>query len=179
MTRDELEHLIRAAGSIANDDLVIIGSQALLGAFPDAPSELLTSMEADMYPLNDPDASEMIDGAIGDGSQFHSTFGIYAHGIGPETAVAPTGWQQRLIRVDASTTIPSERPRTGWCLEPHDLMLAKLAAGRERDREFVEVALRHELVRVAILRERLETMPDSHRELIRPRLDGAIKRTER
>ena len=61
---------------------MIIGSQALLGAFPDAPSELLTSMEVDMYPLNDPAGSDVIDGAIGDGSQFHATFGIYAHGVG-------------------------------------------------------------------------------------------------
>jgi hypothetical protein len=58
VTREELEHLIRAAGSIAGDDVVIIGSQALLGAFPDAPSELLLSMEADMYPMNDPGASD-------------------------------------------------------------------------------------------------------------------------
>ena len=159
---------MRAAGSIAGDDVVIIGSQALLGAFPDAPSELLLSMEADMYPMNDPGASDVIDGAIGDGSQFHATFGVYAHGVGPETAVAPSGWQERLIRVDA-----------GWCLEPHDLMLAKLAAGRERDWDFVEAAVRHGLVHVRILRERLELMPDSHRDLVRPRLNGAITRAER
>ena len=36
MNRAELEHLIRAAGTIANDDLVIVGSQAVLGAVPDA-----------------------------------------------------------------------------------------------------------------------------------------------
>jgi hypothetical protein len=39
MKRSELEHLIRAAGSIANDsEIVVIGSQAILGQFPDAPS---------------------------------------------------------------------------------------------------------------------------------------------
>ena len=38
MKRSELEHLIRAAGSIANDaEIVIIGSQSILGQFPDAP----------------------------------------------------------------------------------------------------------------------------------------------
>lgn len=84
MTRAELEHLIRAAGTIANDDLVVVGSQAVLGALPDAPSELLRSMEADMYPRRNPAAADEIDGKIGDGSQFHSTFGIYAHGVGPE-----------------------------------------------------------------------------------------------
>lgn len=36
MRRSELEHLIRAIGEIADDDEVI-GSQAILGQFPDAP----------------------------------------------------------------------------------------------------------------------------------------------
>lgn len=38
MTRAELEHIIRAAGTIANcDDIVVIGSQAILGSFPMLP----------------------------------------------------------------------------------------------------------------------------------------------
>ena len=35
MTREQLEHLIRAAGVIADvEDLAVIGSQAILGQFP-------------------------------------------------------------------------------------------------------------------------------------------------
>lgn len=38
MTRSELEHLIRAAGTIVDDiEIIIIGSQSILGQFPDAP----------------------------------------------------------------------------------------------------------------------------------------------
>ena len=52
MRRSDLEHLIRAAGRIAGEhELVIIGSQAVLGQFPDAPVVLLRSMEADLYTL--------------------------------------------------------------------------------------------------------------------------------
>ena len=41
MKRAELEHIIRAAASIADDDeIVVVGSQSILGQFPDAPSEL-------------------------------------------------------------------------------------------------------------------------------------------
>ena len=41
MTRDQLEHVIRAAATIAVDDeIVVIGSQAILGEYPDAPEEL-------------------------------------------------------------------------------------------------------------------------------------------
>jgi hypothetical protein len=38
MKRSELEHVIRAAATIAEDDeIVVIGSQAILGQFPDEP----------------------------------------------------------------------------------------------------------------------------------------------
>jgi hypothetical protein len=178
VNRAELEHLIRAAGTIANDDLVIVGSQAVLGAFPNAPSELLRSMEADMYPRHNPAAADEIDGAIGDGSHFHSTFGIYAHGVGPETVIAPRGWEQRLIRVEARSAGDGVA-RAGWCLELHDLLLAKLAAGRERDWEFVEVAIRHGLARLSRLRERVELVPDSDRERVRVALEGVIARAGR
>ena len=49
MTRAQLEHVIRAAGTIANvEDVIVIGSQAVLGEFPDAPAELLVSN--DVFP---------------------------------------------------------------------------------------------------------------------------------
>jgi hypothetical protein len=68
---------------------------------------MLQSLEVDIYPLRDPRA-DLIDGALGDGSQFHVAFGYYAHGVGPETAKAPAGWQERLLKRD----VPS-RPGSG------------------------------------------------------------------
>lgn len=45
MTRRQLEHIIRAAAATADvHDIVVIGSQAILGTFPDAPAELTESM---------------------------------------------------------------------------------------------------------------------------------------
>jgi hypothetical protein len=178
VNRAELEHLIRAASTIANDDLVIVGSQAVLGAVPDAPRELLRSMEADMYPVHNPAAADEIDGAIGDGSQFHAAFGIYAHGVGPETVIAPRGWEQRLVRVEVRSG-GDDVARVGWCLELHDLLLAKLAAGRERDWEFVEVAIRHDLATLSTLHERAELVPASDRERVRAALEGVVARAGR
>ena len=87
MQRQQLEHLIAAAANLAGqDEFVVIGSQAILGSFPDAPESLLRSLEADIYPAAHPDLAEDIDGALGDGSQFHRSYGYYAHGVGPETA---------------------------------------------------------------------------------------------
>lgn len=127
MTRSQLEHIIRAAGTIADDDdVVVIGSQAILGKFPLAPAELLVSQEAEVYPRTFPERSDLIDGSIGEGSPFEREFGYYAHGVRPETAVLPEGWEDRLVVVSGVGT----RFVRGWCLEAHDLALAKLVAGR-------------------------------------------------
>lgn len=89
MRRTDLEHIIRAAATIADDDeLVIVGSQAVLAEFPNAPKEMLRSDEVDVYPKNHPERWELIDGAIGELSTFHDTFGYYAQGV--EEGVANT-----------------------------------------------------------------------------------------
>jgi hypothetical protein len=64
MTRAELEHVIRAAADIAaDDDIVIVGSQSILGQFPDAPPELRVSVEADVFPRHHPERADLIDGS--------------------------------------------------------------------------------------------------------------------
>src|SRR3954447_12412992 len=82
VNRSELEHVIRAAAAHAGTgEVIIIGSQAILGTYPDAPSELLRSIEADVFPKDRPADSILIDGAMGELSTFHQTFGYYAHGV--------------------------------------------------------------------------------------------------
>jgi hypothetical protein len=176
---EHLIHLIRAAGEIADDDLVIVGSQAILASHPDAPAELLFSMEADVYPRGDPAGARAIDAAIGDGSAFHEVYGYYAHGVGPETAIVPGGWEQRLIRLDAPPVTRGQRPRTGWCLEAHDLVLAKIARGDDRDWDFAVAALRARLVRSEELRARADGMPPGIRAAVRLRVEGVIARSRR
>jgi hypothetical protein len=156
--RDQLEHVIRAAASIADDDeIMVVGSQSVLGAHPDAPAELLRSVEADVFPRRHPDRAILIDGAIGEGSPFHETFGYYAHGVGPETAVLGPGWDARLVAVRG----PGTRDATGWCLEPNDAVAAKLVAGRPHDVAFATEALRARIVDAATLRERITALPVS------------------
>ncbi|MGH7436579.1 MAG: DUF6036 family nucleotidyltransferase [Polyangiaceae bacterium] len=156
MKRRELEHVFRTASDIADDEeIVVIGSQAILGQYPDAPEELCVSTEADLYPKNRPERSDLIDGSIGEGSPFHSTYGHYAQGVGVETATLPDGWQERLVPVRNANT----RGATGLCLEAHDLVLSKYVAAREKDRRFAKAALAAGLVRVDTLRDRLEAMP--------------------
>ena len=105
MKRRELEHVIRAVAGIADDpEIIVIGSQAVLGSIPDAPSTLVVSVEADVIPKNRPERAELIEGAIGEGSLFHDTFGYYANGVGYDTAVLPKGWEKRLVPVRSADT---------------------------------------------------------------------------
>lgn len=156
MTRTQLEHLIRAAAVIADDDeLVIIGSQSILGQFPHAPAALLVSVEADLYPKNHPERADLIDGTIGELSPFHDTFGYYAQGVGETTAVLPAGWQGRLVPICNDNT----RRATGWCLEAHDLVLSKYVARRDKDIRFIRDAIVCRLVDARILIERVGDLP--------------------
>ena len=143
MNADQLRHLLRAAASITGEnEFVVIGSQAILGSHPDAPRSLRKSVEGDTYPKNHPEKSIEVDGAIGELSPFHQEFGYYAHGVAPDTATLPDGWEHRLVEFrvnDPSGTI-------GLCLEMHDLAFSKLAAGREKDIEFVRDLLKYRLV---------------------------------
>jgi hypothetical protein len=175
MTRAQLEHAIRAACDIADDEeVVIIGSQAILGQYPDAPADLTQSEEVDLYPRNWPERAILVDGAIGEDSGFHAEFGFYVHGVGPETATLPPGWDQRLVPVRNRNT----REHTGWCLEAHDLAASKIAAGREKDRDFVLALVRHRYVRPDTLRRRVSELtipePDA-RALSLARLDAIVQ----
>lgn len=173
MKRVDLEHIIRAAGSIVDSrQLVIIGSQAILGSFPNPPAELTVSQEADTYPLEAPERADLIDGSIGERSPFHDAFGYYAHGVSPETAVLPEKWQTRLVAIRNENT----RGITGLCLGPVDLAVSKLAAGREKDLTFVTVMLRHRLVQDPAILSVLPELKEPQGSLVRARLECCLRR---
>ena len=156
MTRDELEHIIRASGDITNQyEFVIVGSQSMLGPVPNPEEVFTVSMEADIYPLQAPELADKIDGAIGEGSQFHQQFGYYAQGVGPDTAVLPRDWMQRVHRVQNGNT----NDRVGYCLDVLDLFLAKAAAGREKDREFCMALFEYGYVTPAQVLEAVPAIP--------------------
>ncbi|MBK7397321.1 MAG: hypothetical protein IPJ34_13750 [Myxococcales bacterium] len=171
MNRQQLEHVIRAAGDIANDDdIVVIGSQSILASHPDAPQVLLASTEADVYPRNHPERADLIDGCIGEGSPFHETYGYYAQGVGEATAILPSGWADRLVALRNDNT----RGVTGWCLDPHDLVVAKTIAGRDKDLVFLRAAVDAGLVQVELLLARLATVTveEPRREAARARIEA-------
>jgi hypothetical protein len=140
MTREELEHIIRASAEVTGQyEFVIIGSQSMLGAVPNPERIFTVSMEVDIYPLQSPELADKIDGSIGEGSLFHETHGYYAQGVGPNTAILPRDWMSRVHRVQNRQT----NDRVGYCLDILDLFLSKAAAGRPKDREFCSALLKY------------------------------------
>jgi hypothetical protein len=168
--RDELEHLIRAAGGVTGSRrLVVIGSQAILGQFPfDAPPRTTLSMEADLMPIDCPENWELVTGSLGELSPFHNTFGYFGDGVSLNTATLPTGWQQRLIPIDN----PNTNGYVGLCLEIHDLLISKYCAGRDKDLEFCEAVVQAGLVRREVLDKLLNSTQCDER--VRSRVEQRI-----
>jgi hypothetical protein len=140
-------------------ELLVIGSQAVHGSMTGViPLEAARSVEVDIAVRNDPDGrlADLIDGAIGEASMFHETFGYYAQGVVEATAKLPDGWRDRLVRFDS----PATGGVVAWCLELHDLWISKAVAGRDKDVEFCRALLRSGAVQASVLRERLAQVPE-------------------
>jgi hypothetical protein len=180
--KSELAHILRAACSIAGDPhILVIGSQSILGSFSEdeLPSDATRSIEADVAFFDDSDESksDAVDGGIGEESPFHQSFGVYGQGVGIATATLPLGWQDRLVSFDH----PEARPSEALCLDPHDLVVSKLVAGREKDFEFARALLAAGLVDDGVLRARAELLPgiQATRRRVIEWLKGAAKRPAR
>lgn len=174
MTRAELEHAIRAACDLTEEtEVIVFGSQAILGQYPDAPEELRQSAEADIAPKYAVDKIDLIDTILGEDSQFHRQHGFYVHGVPIEAATLGTGWEQRAVPVQNSNT----RESVGWCLEAHDLAASKLVAFRDKDRDFVRVLLANALVTPRKLIARLRRLPldEKHRERLVRWVDKTVR----
>ncbi|MBK7052511.1 MAG: hypothetical protein KBF98_02090 [Rhodoferax sp.] len=156
MHKADLEHIIRAASAITNQyEIIVVGSQSILGSVDFPPAECLVSIEADLIVPGNEKLSDLIDGAIGEGSPFETSFGYYAQGVDSTTCILPDGWRDRLVRMQSQNT----DGKVGYCLEVIDLFLSKCAANREKDRVFNLALLRHGIVDVDVARMRVQSMP--------------------
>jgi hypothetical protein len=177
MNREELEHIVRACCDLLGEDKIIVGgSQAALAQFPhDLPKYALMSSEADVAALDDPtdEKAMIVNGNIGEDTLFHSTHGVYAEGVAREIFAFPPGWEQRAIEVDGR----GDRPSTGLCPEIHDLAIAKLAAGRKKDSDWIKSLLASGHLKPDLLLERASQSPlsRSRRELAVGLVEQAAK----
>lgn len=158
MKKSQVEHVLRAASRICDDtEFVIIGSQSLHGKYPDLADDMLMSFEVDLIAKNRPGNTEFLN-TIGMDSQFHEEFGYYADPVDEKTAVLPRKWKERLVHLKLDGP---DADFKAYCLEPHDLVVAKLAAGRDKDKMFIRELLRHGLVKRDVIIKRLAQTPVS------------------
>lgn len=145
MNRSQFEHTIRAAaGVVGVDEVIVIGSQAIHPSMDPVPEASQRSVETDIVLFDDADGAkaDLVDGAIGEASMFHQTFGYYAQGITIGAALLADGWQDRLVRYESANT----NGVVAWCLSPEDVWIAKALAGRPKDLEFCQALLEQDHV---------------------------------
>jgi hypothetical protein len=88
-------------------------------------------------------------------SQFHKTHDFYVHGLLIDGSAFPKGWEHRAKPVVGQI---STRGKIGWCVEIHDLAASKLAAYREKDRDFVRTLLIEGMIAPITLIERINLL---------------------
>ena len=115
------------------------------------------SVEVDLAFLDDSDEAKAnrVDVAIGEDSEFHATYAYYAQGVQVSVAILPEGWRDRVVVYRSESAKPAE----AVCLDPHDTVIAKLAAYREKDLSFAAALLDAGLIDLATLLDRAATIP--------------------
>src|SRR5437762_1381963 len=127
MRKPQLEEVIRAAGAlVGRDEFVIFGSQAVHAVTDEPPTEVLMSRECDVWLKDEPAVQETLTRELGKDSAFQQSKGYYLDALPPDLPMLPAGWEQRLVEL----RVGDIKLR---CLEIHDLIVSKLAAGRLKD----------------------------------------------
>jgi hypothetical protein len=174
MRRDQMEHAIRAACQIiGRQEVIVVGSQAILGTFleDELPRQATMSAEIDILPIADSaeeiaQLADSIEGVAGEFSPFEELHGFSIDGVDMQTSALPEGWRDRLVKVqNVNTAEPGGgRQFTGWCLDKEDLCVAKLCAFREKDQNFVSALLEAGLVDAEVITVRLSTVTERYRQ---------------
>lgn len=165
MKRRELEVALRAAARVSREhEFFLIGSQAVHASCRRPPAEVLLSQECDLYPRNHTGTAGLLHFELGRGSKFARRHGFYVDVVSPEIASLPNGWEKRLKPLRLAGV-------TAYCLELHDLLVSKLAAGRLKDLEFAGAVLKRRIADATSLRRRINQFPLEHE---RPRLRAQL-----
>lgn len=113
MRRDQLEHAIRAACQIiGRPEVIVLGSQAILGTFreDELPVRATMSGEVDILPIADSNEETKqlandIEGVAGEFSPFEELHGFRIDGVDLNTSALPEGWRDRLVKVQTPTRL--------------------------------------------------------------------------
>lgn len=172
MYRNQLQHVILEIGRRFDlKEIYIVGSAAILATMPDPPEgELTATRDVDVIPPRDEEhLADQISFVLGEASDFDAEYGYYAQGVTSKTVeYAPADWKSRTIDVKVGVIV-------GRCMDPADLVLSKLGAGRPKDLEFARAAAKLGLSDAKVLRDRLANVQCS--EQLRRLMTDRIKAT--
>lgn len=150
LTQDDLDRAVLAVASLLKvDEIVVVGSQALLVHRQDVDRALRQSVEFDVYPTDAArwareneglEASEQIFAILGEGSAFHRRRGFFVDGVDENTAMLPPDW----LETAGVREVPSGFGSVVRAIAPSvtNIVSAKLHRGDPRDIEFASRCLR-------------------------------------
>lgn len=160
MQREQFALLVtRAAAVAARAELIIFGSQSVHALTDSPPAEVLVSVECDIWLRDEPEVAARLQAELGKDSAFAKTAGVYVDPLPPDLPMVPNGWEHRLVDYRAGDI-------TARCLEIHDLIVTKLAAGRLKDYEFIAAVLMAKLARADEVPRRIQTFLDPHTKAV-------------
>ena len=154
LDKKKIRHILRSVAAITQArSFVIIGTGAVVAGLKHVPLDMMMTRELDIY-AESPDSeqlSDLIDGTLGEGSQFDVANGYYAHGVGVRTACMPSDWKTRATVI----SIPNDPGAVCLCPDPNDIAIAKACAWREKDRDWLVAGARGGVLRPDVMLSRI------------------------
>jgi len=170
---EALIHLAKAAASLAPDkSFIVFGSSSAFGTFPNLADSVSTyeqTLDADLVfePLDEETWSHLR-AALGKESPFFESHGYYADINGPRAFECfPADFRDRLVPL---ADVPNV-----FAIEPNDMAVAKLIAGREKDVRLLSILLAGGYLNEAAIRTRLWNMEMSDKLIVK--VDLTLKAT--
>jgi hypothetical protein len=175
---EQVLHVARAVSNITGcKQLVVVGSAAVLASRRGLSDDFGTE-DVDLFSLDAGDEEQFADDAeiIGMSSTFHGTYGYYADGVGPRTALMPGTWKARALEMN----VPDSDGAVLWIPDVNDIALAKLCAWRDKDKEWLEIAAKEKVIDLAVMADRLsEVMQTAHRRTDPAPRNSGLSKTPR
>jgi len=149
MKRDDLRRLFAQARKLSGEcDYVVFGSLAALGYTGEIPRRMAMSVDVDAFGKSDPPRIFELAHALGQGSAFETEHGYYLDPISPRVATLPSGWENRLVRIELEPGLAA------WFLEPNDAAVSKYARMEPRDREWIRAGMQAGILSLPIIESR-------------------------
>lgn len=170
-----LNRLLSEARKIIPDSpLIIFGSTSAFATWPDLPETVDTYLQTrDTDLILDPwneETAMALQNAVGKLSAYDQEHGVYADIIKPAAfANFPADFRDRLVPLEGCPNV--------WALDPHDMAVAKMWAGRPKDLRLLSILLATGRLDEAFVRKLLWNMDMEERWIVKTHafLDEVVK----